>query len=87
MVSFSDKWYCSSKCRVNVDDKVLDYSMRIMSDGLEHLACRHAVRMGDGPGMISDWIYDLLSFWDNNNYKYVIIAHYLIACKLIINKP
>ena len=56
-----------------------EYSKALMFSGLVHLARRDAVREGDGPGMIDFWKIDMPQFWGEGHYKYVIIAHSMLA--------
>ena len=74
--------YCSDRCASTHDepDHVLDYTRALMSEGLDHIARKDAVREGDGPAMISDGKMDSVQFWNRRNNKYAILAHNLLAC-------
>ncbi|XP_071500137.1 uncharacterized protein [Diadema antillarum] len=77
-----DKWYCGEACALDSedDDHVLNHSKAITLEGLRHQARRAAVRAGNGPVMVDDWKIDLLSFWSKRHPKYLINAHYFLAC-------
>ena len=80
---FITDWYCSEECLQGegTDDGILEYSKELMYQGLLLLANRDCVREGDGEALIKLWKFHLPSFWENNHYKYVILAHQLIASK------
>ena len=75
-------WYCSRRCSdaIGVDqDHIRNYSLAVTYLGLLDLCHRDMIREADGPAMLAMWRLNMPRFWAGNHYKYMIIAHRLIA--------
>ena len=84
----SGTWFCSEECCLGLDnlddDNVLQYSREVIWQGL-NVAVRHdAVRQGNGLAMMSDWKYDMVSFWVNRHTTYFQIGHQFLASKYFL---
>ena len=75
-------WYCSWSCAEKggvQQDYLRNYSVAVTWYGMLDLCHRDAIREGDGLAMMSIWKIHMPMFWRGNNYKYLIIAHRLLA--------
>ena len=76
-------WYCSVQCERNHSpvnrDRMKDYATALLFHGLLDLTRKDCVRENDGPMMMTFWKWDLMSFFNRNHTKYVILAHRLLA--------
>ena len=61
------------------DEHVCQYSIAVAWYGLLDQCYRDVLREADGPAIISFWRINFLRFWQGNHYKYLIIAHRLLA--------
>ena len=60
-------------------DHTFNYSCALLYEGLKDLATRDMVRENDGVGMVTSWRILMPQFWENNHFKYLIIAHKLLS--------
>lgn len=60
-------------------DSVFNYSRCVLWRGLLHMAQTDAERRNNGDHMIADWRLDMVEFWNQNHYKYLILGHRLLA--------
>ena len=75
-------WYCSQRCAEvggEEQDHVRNYSLALTWNGLLDLSHRDIIREADGLALISMWRLNVPRFWSGNHYKYLIIAHRLLA--------
>ena len=60
-------------------DHILEYSKSLTARGLGHMARRDAERENNGPQMLMYWKADMIDFWKNNHYKYLLLGHRLLC--------
>ncbi len=82
LTAVGQPWFCSTECEFENgrDDYVQNYSLRVLSRGLLHLANRDAIREGDGLALLTHWRLNMLDFWKKHP-KYFRLGHMLLACK------
>jgi hypothetical protein len=73
-----DQWYCPT-CLKCDGDSVLQYSTGLLWMLLSDRLRRSAIRTGNGPMMLKFWRDDIVHFWNNGHYKYLILAHRMTA--------
>lgn len=60
-------------------DSLFNYRRCVLWRGLLHMAQTDAERRNNGDHMIADWRLDMVEFWNQNHYKYLILGHRLLA--------
>ena len=86
-LSSGNGWCCSANCEQEltgevVQDYVRNYAVATLWYGLVDIVHRDFIREGDGHAMMAMWRLNMPRYWMGNNYKYMIIAHRLLAGKV-----
>ena len=82
------KWFCTPSCakgytqNTQGTDSVQEYTRFTTWLGLLILAHHDAERENDGPAMLNIWKVAQIGFVQNNNNKYLALAHRLLTGKM-----
>ncbi|KAK3107416.1 hypothetical protein FSP39_014037, partial [Pinctada imbricata] len=60
-------------------DHVCEYTRAVVWQGLKMMCQRDAERENNGNFLMIDWRVDMVDFWNNNHYKYLILGHRLLS--------
>lgn len=60
-------------------DSVFNYSRCVLWRGLLHMSQTEAEIRNNGDHMIADWRLDMVEFWNQNHFKYLILGHRLLV--------
>ena len=73
-------------CKEALDHK-LEYVKSLAWQGLLSQLRKDIERENNGPMIITMWKHDIVPFTNNIHYKYLILAHRILACKYISTYP
>nr|XP_002736791.1 PREDICTED: uncharacterized protein LOC100378528 [Saccoglossus kowalevskii] len=79
-----DDWYCSVACykykeASDKKDHIAEYTTALTWKGLKYFCEKDSERENDGEAMMRTWRINMIDFWSNNHYKYLILGHRLLA--------
>ena len=71
------EWFCPGCAEDSTRDCKRDYQLGLLWALAYDQAQQSAVKAGNGALVVSGWLLDMIGFWNNNHYKYLILGHAL----------
>ncbi|XP_071500371.1 uncharacterized protein [Diadema antillarum] len=82
-------WFCSECCKKQASGKKakkpdlkkshkFEYTKAVLFHGLGEMVRHDAIREGDGDRILAHWRFDMLRFYLNRHWKYLIEGHHLL---------